>query len=1197
MSWNIRGCYGNKDGVKINKLQDQNVVDILSRYDIVFLQETHLDHETSQNMSLTHFAPGVHYVRQKRGKAHKSSGGISVFIKEKYRSRVKFLPRNNSDIAWLHIAHPSNTSKIKSDVYLGCVYIPPDNSSFGKSYTHQIWDSLEHDCEEFTSKGQVILCGDFNARTGNCVDFISMDSENNYYQLPTDYQFDKATERLSMDEKRVNKSGRRLISACIDNNICVLNGRTLGDLEGHYTCHSPQGSSVVDYFLCTQQWLRYVLGMKVLNLTQYSDHCPMELSVELPIGHTHTCTPKNRHRENAFRNKEQKEDRTQTHNFLWDEQSSIKILHAFKSDSMRDMVCELKKTLEVNSKKEELQASDINSTVEKLNQMFTTTAKMSLKQKIKNKHGKRKTKKKWFDKDCFAHRKEMRSLLNALNRNPQSKQLRVKYFAQSKQYKKVLRKKKKEYSRQLVHSLSAAIDSDPNSAWQALRELQSYNRETPSQQSHLSSNKWFHHLKELIGTQCKVSDSRSTLVHNRLADCINEQSSINPILDRVITVEEVQKAVKNVKCKKSSGLDGIKNEMIKTLLPEVKDMLTDVFNLILRSGKYPDEWKSGITVPIHKSGCQSNPSNYRGITLTSTVGKIFCNIINERIMYILEQNNLLAKEQAGFRKGYRTTDQIYILSKLVQETLKSRDKRLYCCFVDFSKAFDNIWHEALLLKIARTGINGKCFQVIRDMYINASIHVQHSAGPSEGIQIRKGVLQGNTLSPTLFNIFINDIVEILREHNSPMISKSSHQEIPCLLYADDLAILSTSKIGLQEKLNKLHQYCLDWGMEINVGKTKVIIFTKSAPVMPIHFTCGPHTLETVNQYKYLGVLLQANGQFSEATMHLSKQGNKAAIALRKAFHGQKYNAEIILSLFDSLVSPILTYGSEIWFPLSFKYNRDNPKEDNVNALLTACVSNKFQHEIVHLQFCRQTLGVHKKAMTLPSFAELGRFPITFKILQQVIGFWVHLMHSKEDSHQKQLYQASSINCEANSWEYFVRETLESLGLKHVWENQGTFNVCNLKRVIIEKLKSRFIKLWLNQKSESPKLRFYRTVAKEYEMAHYLKVNMEQLHKRALSKLRISAHDLQVEKGRYLNIPREERLCPDCKVLEDEWHFLDDCNRFNKQRTALIARIDSKEIGKNECITNNLLKPSDFMLSDQYQSLIAQHVFTCFSVHR
>ena len=471
-------------------------------------------------------------------------------------------------------------------------------------------------------------------------------------------------------------------------------------------------------------------------------------------------------------------------------------------------------------------------------------------------------------------------------------------------------------------------------------------------------------------------------------------------------------------------------------------------------------------------------------------------------------------------KKYRTTDQIFIIKKLIDHAIKVRHGRLYGCFVDFQKAFDNVWHDALFVKLSRIGINGKCYNIIKNMYTNATVGAKSLDGFSKEFIIRKGVHQGSTLSPTLFNIFINDITQHLLDKDSPRIDYTSHYRIPCLLYADDLVIFSTTKKGLQEKLNHLHEYCQKWGIAINKDKTKVVIFTKKDPQIKHFFRCGESIIETADEYKYLGVILHKNGSLIRAQEHLSKQATKALHAFRRTFHRTEIDVNIILKMYDSLITPISTYGGEIWFP----HRSETKKTLNLSDLFKECLSTKFHHEQVHSKFCKQTLGVHKKAMLLPVLGELGRFPITLNIICNVITYWLHILDISQTSHLRVIYDHIYVHSQDHDpWVSFVKQSLHMLGLNHVWKNQFTFSVRRLRYIISEKLETKYIEYWKEKVNMSSKLKFYRTAVKGYQTAAYLSI-ADIKYKQALCKLRISAHDLKIETGRYTNIPKENRLC-------------------------------------------------------------------------
>ena len=145
----------------------------------------------------------------------------------------------------------------------------------------------------------------------------------------------------------------------------------------------------------------------------------------------------------------------------------------------------------------------------------------------------------------------------------------------------------------------------------------------------------------------------------------------------------------------------IKTEMTKTALPSISKTVVKIFNALLKTGQFPDSWTEGIIIPIHKQGNSSDPNNYRGITLNSCLGKLFSHVhvLNERISKFLEDKSFIGREQAGFRKNHRTSDEIFIPKRIIDKYIHTNGKEtnivagLYChklCFespVNFCEIF------------------------------------------------------------------------------------------------------------------------------------------------------------------------------------------------------------------------------------------------------------------------------------------------------------------------------------------------------------------------------------------------------------------------------------------------------------------------------------------------------------------------------
>lgn len=156
--------------------------------------------------------------------------------------------------------------------------------------------------------------------------------------------------------------------------------------------------------------------------------------------------------------------------------------------------------------------------------------------------------------------------------------------------------------------------------------------------------------------------------------------------------------------------------MLKSCNTEITNCMAKLFNKIFTYSSYPDAWSQGYITLIHKKGSYFEPQNYRNITITSALGKLFNLTLNDRLQKFLNNNNLNSPLQIGFEKNSSTADHIFTLKTIIDKHTKTKSDNLYACFVDFRQAFDRIWHPGLLLKLTKLGINNFFFKIIENMY-------------------------------------------------------------------------------------------------------------------------------------------------------------------------------------------------------------------------------------------------------------------------------------------------------------------------------------------------------------------------------------------------------------------------------------------------------------------------------------------------
>ena len=647
----------------------------------------------------------------------------------------------------------------------------------------------------------------------------------------------------------------------------------------------------------------------------------------------------------------------------------------------------------------------------------------------------------------------------------------------------------------------------------------------------------------------KESDSNiASIINSVESSFMNRNTHACPILDKKFTNSEILAGIKHLKNGKASGCDAISNEIIKVSAPFIINILCIIFNKLLELEHYPIQWSTGLIMPLPKSGDLTDPNNFKGITINSCLSKLFTLLMNFRLNQFCDMNATVHYNQLGFRKGFRTSDQVFTLKTIVDQAF-AEGKKLYACFVDFKKAYDLVWRDGLFYKLLKCGISQKFVSLLRNMYSRLQTCVKLPGGLSNPFPSRVGLKQGCNLSPCLFNIFINDLVDELDKNNTNA-PKLGGLDISCLLYADDLVIMSESEIGLQEALNTLEKFTKEWHMEINPTKTKCLTFSRGKKPTPPAMKVGQISLQNCSSYCYLGTVFSENGSLNLAASSLSAKARSAMFSLLKNLYTHKScSVSILLDLFDKIVSPIATYNAEVWGVSCVPTNPNN------NALLDQDYLYKLPIESLQCYFLKRVLGVNDKTSNWAVISETGRLPMVLKIFNSMLKFLLHMKASKS----KILIAALNTNRElaSNTWSASIKKVLAFCNLE--WEDLSLYDINKSRRFLVEKFKSE----WLVKKGRlqvSGKLDLYASIKVNFEQESYLKLT-DFSSRNAISKMRISAHGLPIETGRYSGIPRNERVCPLCNNgIGNELHYLLECNmpKMVDVRVPILQKVVSND---------------------------------------
>lgn len=736
-------------------------------------------------------------------------------------------------------------------------------------------------------------------------------------------------------------------------------------------------------------------------------------------------------------------------------------------------------------------------------------------------------------------------------------------------YKHLLRKKKKQHVNCIVNRIMSASRNDPKVYWNALKSLQNVKKD--SKASQIPLNEWYNHFKS-----CNNDDTLSTQDADMLTRLEElEKNSVSTFceLDFRITMDELHKTIKQLRNNKATGLDSISNEMIKNCNNSLSSAILKLLNFILSTSIYPDDWSKGIISTIFKGGDQSICSNYRGITISSCLGKLLATILNQRLLKYVGKHDLIPENQIGFLPNHRTSDHAFILKSAIDKYMSQKNRSLYVCFVDFRRAFDSVWQRALLYKLQQLGINGLFYKIIKQMYASNQVCVRGENGLSPFFPSTVGVRQGCALSPLLFNLYVSDLSKILnstanQENGITLFNKS----LTHLFYADDLVILSDSPAGLQNSLNLIHEYCKEWRLSINISKTKVMIFSRSHRKSAIkNFTpkIGGISIEVVNEYKYLGIIFSSNNSCLPAKNHLEKRAKKALYGMHSYINNCQLPVGTCTNLYDRLISPIALFGSELWAPFCLNLKAINNANFSIFNKYTDFPGMQMQ-----LKFDKRILQVHEKSVNLAVLGELGHSPSMISVLYNIVNFWVHIIQSPENGLLYDAYLCSYDqffrNNSSNKWFQVIRLLCDNYPvLKTFWDNQRIHNSSSPHRILKvfkNAMCADFKLFWRDEidrfVSNNPtgggRLGLFSRIKKEFNLETYLSEIKNNSHRKLFSQMRISAHKLRIEAGRHCNTPRNERFCLFCddEAVEDECHFILGCKKFETERKTYLEKMST-----------------------------------------
>ena len=308
---------------------------------------------------------------------------------------------------------------------------------------------------------------------------------------------------------------------------------------------------------------------------------------------------------------------------------------------------------------------------------------------------------------------------------------------------------------------------------------------------------------------------------NQYIESKNYDSIYNNKTVKLFKINELNIAIKKLNNSKTLDSNGISNYIIKKLPSNAKEYLLVLYNKCLSEKKIPNNWKLATVCMLKKKlNNAQDIDNYRPISKTDNLAKLFEKLIADRLQRFLKNNNIIISCQSGFRQNRQTRDNIF---HLTQKTLESfnRKKKVCTIFFDIAAAFDKVWHNGLIQKLINIRLPHYLLEWFIEFLTERKFRVRVNDSYTIEHNITTGVPQGAVLSPTLFSIFINDIPTNFKKNKTYS-----------MLFADDLVFYYIYKKGektasknINSHLNNLFSWTKKWRLKLATNKCSYLVFS------------------------------------------------------------------------------------------------------------------------------------------------------------------------------------------------------------------------------------------------------------------------------------------------------------------------------------------------------------------------------------